>query len=105
MTKKLCLPVKYTTEFFKIANDTVIARHVGDPEKIRFPKIEEIRFCIVFNRVVLDRVSLYLWHLLSSGLPIRWKYPEDEKPPSEILEENKPSISQMLKQILSSEIS
>lgn len=105
MTEKLCLPKKYTTEFFKIANNTVIARHVGDPNKIRSPKIEEIRFCIVFNRVVLDRVSLYLWHLLSNDLPKRWKYPEDEKPPNELLETNKSSTTKMLKQILSSEIS
>jgi hypothetical protein len=104
MKNGLILPKKYVTQFFKIANATVIARHAGDPERIRSPKIEEIRFCVAFNSVVLDRFALYLWHSLSGQLPQQWKYPVDEKPPSELLGANNASLIRMLRQILSGEL-
>lgn len=105
MRNELFLPREYVTQFFKIANETVIARHAGDPRRIRSPNIEEVRFCIVFNRVVLDYFALYLWHSLSSDLPQRWKYPADEKSPVELLEARKAGLTKMLGQILSGELS
>jgi hypothetical protein len=105
MRNGLILPKKYVTQFFKIANETVIARHAGDPRRIRSPAIEEIRFCVVFNRVVLDRFALYLWHSLSNHLPQQLKYPAGEKPPSELLEAKNVSLTKTLNQILSGELS
>jgi hypothetical protein len=105
MKGELRLPGKYLDRFFKIANDTVIARHTGDPNKIRPPKIEEIRFCVVFNRIVLESFGLHLWHSLSNDLPSKWKYPADAQPPSELLEANNPKLTKTLKQILNSKLS
>jgi hypothetical protein len=105
MKDKLKLPGKYLDQFFTVANETVIARHAGDPNRIRSPKIDEIRFCVFFSRVVLDRFGLYLWHLLSSHLPAQWKYPPDERPPAELLEANNPSLIKSLEQILNRELS
>lgn len=104
MSNELNLPNKHVTQFFKIANDTVIARHAGDPSNIRVPKIEEIRFCVFLNRVVLDRFALYLWHSLSGHLPQQWKYPPDQQPPSELLKAKKASLAKSLKRILSGEL-
>lgn len=102
MRDKLKLPRKYLTQFFKIANETVIARHAGAP---RSPKIEEIRFCVFFSRIVLDRFGGYIWYSQSESLPQRWKYPEDEKSPSELFEANNSSLTDSLKQILSGKLS
>lgn len=102
MRIKLKLPRKYLTQFWKIANDTVIARHAGAP---RSPKIEEIRFCVFFSRIVLDRFGAYIWYSQSKSLPQRWKYPEDEKSPSELFEAKNSSLTDSLKQILSGELS
>ena len=66
MRGDLKLSKKYLDIFFKIANDTVIARHTGDPTQIRCPQLEEIRFCVFFSRIVLDRFGCYLWHRLSN---------------------------------------
>jgi hypothetical protein len=71
MRDKLKLPRKYLTQFSKIANKTVIARHAGAS---RPPKIEEIRFCVFFSRIVLDRFGGYIWYSQSKSLPQRWKY-------------------------------
>ncbi|MDO8715412.1 MAG: hypothetical protein Q7J73_01175 [Dehalococcoidales bacterium] len=105
MQNNLGLPSKNVTLFFKIANETVIARHSGDPSKIRSPKIEEIRFCVFFSRVVLDRFACYLWYELSNRLPQRLKYPNDEKPPNELFEAGNVGLTNSLTQILSGELS
>ncbi|MFC1919598.1 hypothetical protein ACFLWX_02260 [Chloroflexota bacterium] len=104
MKKSLCLPSKHVNNFFKIANETVIARHSGDPSEIRLPKIEEIRFCVFFNRVILDRFAGHLWYELSNRLPKRMKYPKDMKPPIELFNENNPKLTDSLTQILSGEL-
>jgi hypothetical protein len=103
--ERLKLPGKYLDKFFKIANDTVIARHTGDPTKIRAPKIEEIRFCVFFSRVVLDRFGGYLWYQLSKQLPPPWQYPSDEKPPDELFEASNSGLIESLGQILSGQLS
>lgn len=105
MRHKLKLPTKYLGKFFKIANETVIARHVGDPSNTRPPKIEEIRFCVVFNRIVLDRFGGYIWYSMSNDLPSQWRYPADEKPPGNLFEAKNLGLSQMLEQILSGQLS
>ena len=105
MKGELKLPGKYLTKFFKTANETVIARHTGDLNKIRSPKIEEIRFCIFFSHEVLDRFCGHLWHSLSNELPSEWKYPADAQPPSELFEAKNSSLTKILKQILNSELS
>jgi len=102
MRDKLKLPRKYLSQFFTIANETVIARHAGAP---RSPKIEEIRFCVFFSSIVLDRFGGYIWYSQSKSLPQRWKYPEDEKSPSELFEANNSSLTDSLKQILSGKLS
>lgn len=105
MRNELSLLDKYLTQFSTIANNTVIARHGGDPNKVRPPKIEEIRFCIFFSRVVIDRFSSYLWYSLSNSLPSRWKYPRDEKSPSELFKAKNSSLTKSLEQILSGKLS
>jgi len=105
MRNELSLPKKYIVLFFKIANETVIARHGGDPNKTRPPKIEEIRFCRFFSRVVIDRFSAYLWYALSNNLPSRMKYPSDEPSPSELFKANNASLTKSLRQITSGELS
>jgi hypothetical protein len=105
MKGELKLPGKYLNRFFKIANETVIARHTGDPNRIRPPKIEEMTFCVVFNRMVLERFGLHLWHSLSNELPSQWKYPADAQPPSELFEAENSSLTKILKQILNSKLS
>jgi len=105
MKEKLKLPENYLTQFFMIANETVIARHARNLTKIRSPKIEEIRFCVFFSRVVLDRFAGFLWYKLSDELPPQWKYPPDKRPPSELFEANNSSLTSSLKQILSGELS
>ncbi len=102
---ELSLPKKHVNLFFKIANETVIARHGGDPNKTRPPKIEEIRFCIFFSRVIIDRFSAYLWYALSNNLPSRMKYPSDEPSPSELFKANNASLTKSLRQITSGELS
>ena len=101
MRKELRLPKTYLDRFFTIANETVIARHTGDPTMIRSPKIEEIRFCVFFNRVVLDRFGGYLWYRMSEKLPQHWQYPKDEKPPDEVFEAANVGLAESLKEILS----
>lgn len=105
MKRELKLPSKYLDQFFAIANDTVIARHTGDPAKIRPPKAEEIRFCVFFDRIVLDRFGGYLWYHLSEKLPQHWRYPREEKPPAELSEAANPGLVESLKKILSGELS
>lgn len=105
MRSELSLPKKYIDLFFKIANETVIARHGGDPNRMRPPKIEEIRFCVVFSRMVIDRFSAYLWYSLSDRLTLRLKYPTGRQPPSELFKAGNSSLINMLKQILSGELS
>lgn len=105
MRDNLNLPDKYLTKFFTTANDTVIARHGHKIKTIRPPKIEEIRFCVFFNRIVLDRFGGYIWYSQSKSLPSRLKYPKDEKPPSALFEEKNPGLTQDLKQILSGKLS
>jgi len=102
MRDELKLPRKYLAQFFKIANETVIARHA---RASRPPKIEEIRFCVFFSRIVLDRFGYYIWYSQSESLPQRWKYREDEKSPSELFEASNSSLNDSLRQILSGEIS
>ena len=102
MRAKLKLPRKYLSQFFKIANETVIARHAGAP---RSPKIEEIRFCVFFSRIVLDRFGGYIWYSQSKSLPPQWTYPTDEKPPSDLFKDKNPGLTQSLKQILTGQLS
>jgi len=104
MKGELKLPGKYLKIFFKTANETVIGRHTGDPNKIRPPKIEEIRFCIFFNSMVLDRFCAHLWHSLSNDLPSQWKEPADAQPLSELFEAHNPTLTRILKQILNSKL-
>jgi len=104
MKAGLKLPGKYLDRFFEIANETVIARHPGDPNKIRSPRIEEITFCVSFSRVVLDRFAAFLWYKLSDEIPSQWKYPPNERPPSELFAANNSSQISSLKQILSGQL-
>lgn len=102
MRDKLKLPRKYLSQFFTIANETVIARHAGAP---RSPKIEEIRFCVFFSSIVLDRFGGYIRYSQSKSLPPRLTYPTDEKPPSDLFKDKNPGLTQSLKQILSGQLS
>jgi hypothetical protein len=105
MRDNLNLPDNYLTKFLTIANDTVIARHGHKIGTIRPPKIEEIRFCVFFNRIVLDRFGGYIWYSRSNALPPRWVYPADEKPPSDLFKDKNPGLIQDLGQILSGQMS
>lgn len=105
MERELKLPNAYLAQFFRIANDTVIARHAGDTARVRSPEIKEIRFCVFFNRVVLDRFGDYLWHLSSNDLPPAWKYPQSELSPIRLFEAKNSGLAKSLRQILSGELS
>ena len=100
LRKRLDLPTKYVTEFFKIANQTVIARHAGDPSKIRPPTIEELRFCVFFARTVIDRFGGYLWYEHSALLPDPWKWPADEGTPERKFEAAKKTLNATLRALL-----
>ncbi|TET41066.1 MAG: hypothetical protein E3J66_05945 [Dehalococcoidia bacterium] len=102
MRDRLKLPNKYLNQFFTIANETVLARHAGPT---RHPRIEEITFCMFFSNVVLDRFAAYILHSQSDSLPLRLRYPKDEKPPSDLFEEKNPGLTESLQQILSGELS
>lgn len=102
MRDKLKLPNKYLNQFFKIANETVIARHAG---ATRSPTVEEIRFCVILNRIVLDRFGGYIWYSQSKKLPVRWAYPKNEKPLSDQFEDKNPGLTQNLEQILTGQLS
>ena len=102
MRKALKLPAKYLSQFFKIANETVIARHAG---ATRQPTINEIRYCVVFNRILLDRFAAIIWYSLSKSLPLRWEYAQDEKSPLEQFEDKNPSLRITLEQILTGKLS
>ena len=102
MKKSLCLPEKHLRLFFKLANETVIARHAGNPEDRRLPTLEEIRFSIVFTReIVLERFRIYLWYELSREDPPKAEYPEEMSPPSEYFEAENAVFSEELEMILS----
>ena len=101
----LKLSKKYLDTFFRVANDTVIARHTGDPTKIRPPELEELSFCVFFSRMVLDRFGAYLWHRQSDTFPQPFKYPSDEPPPSELFEDFNPGLTKILRGILRGEYS
>lgn len=101
LRSSLRLSKKYTTEFFRIANDTTIARHVKDPTKVRAPTIEEIRFCVFFSRIVVDRFATYLWHRNAEVLPMSW--PEDLEPGQMFTEANS-RLTRSLRQTLSGEL-
>ena len=105
MKEELKLPTKYLNRFFLIANETVIARHARNLTKTRSPKIEEIRFCVFFSRVVLDRFAGFLWYKLSDELPPQWKYPPGKQPPNELYEADNSNLTRNLEQILSGELS
>lgn len=84
MQKSLVIPQKYLTDFFKLANDTAIARHAGDPLNKFEPNLKDIEFAIKFNReVVLERFFLFLWHKLAREDATRVEYPDDWPPPDE----------------------
>ena len=83
MRKGLVLPQKYLNQFFQIANDTVIARHA---KPTRPPTISEIRYCVIFNRFLLDRFSVNIWHSQSKALPPDLAYPKIRKRQSTCLE-------------------
>jgi len=102
MKNELKLPNKYLDQFFKIANDTVIARHAG---ATRPPTINEIRYCVVFNRILLDRFTAIIWHSQSENLPSTWAYPKNEKNPPEQFVDNNPSLRKTLEQILTGKLS
>jgi len=102
MGKGLKLPRKYLNQFFEIANDTVIARHA---RATRPPTIQEIRYCVIFSRYLLDRFSASIWYSQSKDLPPDLAYPKDEKAPVDQFEENNPGLIENLKQILSGELS
>ncbi len=102
MKKSLCLSEKHLRLFLELANSTVIARHAGDPNEIRLPKLQEIEFSLVFTReMVLDRFGMYLWYKLSKEEPKQLEYPEDWKPPSEIFRATNSSLTKELQTILS----
>ena len=105
MKHELKLPGRNLDRFSTIANETVIARHARNLTKIRSPRIEEIRFCVSFSRVVLERFAGFLWYTLSDELPSQWRYPSDLGPPSELFKANNSSLNSSLKQILSGEAS
>lgn len=102
MRDGLRLPDKYLTKFFTIANDTVIARHGHKIQTIRPPNIEEVRFCVFFSRIVLDRFGCYIWYL-KTDLPVGLAWPERQKSPYSLFEENNPSLVQHLHEILGGE--
>lgn len=104
MVDELKLPGKYLTRFHTIANETVIARHSGDPTRIRSPRIEEIRFCVFFNRMVLDRFGAHLWSSMSAELPSALRYPTGEKPPVEIFEDKNRGLSEVLERLLNGQL-
>ena len=102
MRGSLCLPAKYLNLFFKLANNTVIARHAGSPDKVRPPQLNEIEFSVVFTReVVLERFQYYLWYTLSSEEdPTQLEPPEDTRPPSELFKAGNPYWTEKLRMIL-----
>ncbi len=102
MRNALKLPAKYLSQFFKIANETVIARHAG---ATRPPTINEIRYCVVFNRILLDRFAAIIRYSQSKTLPPRWAYPKEEKSPLEQFEDKNPSLHVTLGQILTGKLS
>jgi hypothetical protein len=103
MRDNLHLPDKYLTKFFTISNETVIARHGYKMETIRPPLKEEIRFCVFFNRIVIDRFGAYIWYT-KSDLPHGLGYPKDQKPPSDLFEEKNPGLIKDLAQILNGKL-
>ena len=102
MRNALKLPRKYLEQFFKIANETVIARHAG---ATRPPTINEIQYCVIFNRILLDRFAAIIWYSQSNNLPPRWVYPKDEMAPLEQFEDKNAGLRKDLGQILTGELS
>ena len=101
MRNALKLPKKYLNQFFKIANETVIARHAS---ATRPPTINEITYCVVFNRILLDRFAAITWYSQSESLPPNWSYPEGEKSPLEEFEDKNFTRIKQLKYLLENKI-
>jgi len=103
MKQALSLPEKALKDFHKIANDTTVARHVKELSQLRSPTLEEIRFCIVFCRIVLDKFALYLWGENSDLLKHLMPLLEDVDVVQKI-EESSIGLQDRLTKILSGEI-
>jgi len=101
MESELKLPRRHVTQFFKIANETVLARHATT----RLPTIKEIQYCVVFNRALLDRFAALIWYSKSKSLPPRLMYSVDNKPPSHQFKNANPGLISILEQILAGELS
>ncbi len=91
-------------EFFKIANETVIARHAGDPALIRRPTREEIGFCRVLTRGVIDRFAGHIWYEISESLPDTLKWPDDEPEPGVLFASDSDRLNENLGRIFSGEL-
>ena len=102
LRRNLELSKKYVTTFFRIANDTTIARHANDLTKIRPPSIEEVRYCVYFTRIVLDRFAAYLWYKDSQRLPTPW--PQGDKEPAALFTSGNPRLNSSLRRLLSGEL-
>jgi len=103
MKNALCLPGSELKEFYKIANDTTVARHAKKLSQLRAPTLDELRFCIVFCRGALDRFALYLWHenrdTLKQELP-----PLNNLNPKEEFERSNEGLQKALRSILPGEL-
>ena len=104
MRRELCLPKKHFNQFFKIANETVIARHSGNLDKIREPTLIELQYCIYQCRIILDRFAYYVTY--ANHCILRKKLWSDFEPdiPKVVFEGNNPSFRQSLEDALSGKL-
>lgn len=61
MADELHLPLRHVKHFYKLVNDTVIARHAKNHAKVRPPLNREILFGMFLCEAVLDHFSAYVW--------------------------------------------
>lgn len=88
MRKALCLPNKELIRFFTIANETTLARHAKSLNQFPAATEEELRFCAVFCRTVIERFARYLQYENRDSLKKELPLPDGRNPIQEFKEQN-----------------
>ena len=97
------MPNKELKRFFTIANETTLARHAKKPAQFRAATEVELRFCVVFCRMALDRFANYLLYENRDMLGQQVSLPNDFKPEQEFTKKNA-SFRKALRDILAGDL-
>ena len=103
MRTALCLSNRELNRFHTIANETTLARHAKKLSQLRAPTLNELRFCVVFCRQVLERFAPYLWYENRDTLKEVMPFPENVNPADEFMRGNE-SLQELLRDILSGKL-